>query len=216
MTLLDTAVGMTDTTAECRFCVHDGPTTGENSIVLEHGNRAVATIGPLVPMWSLVLATTHVPATSWLSPDDREALFSDVTALSVRLAQPRVFFFEHGASSEGSLTACTTAHAHVHVVPVNADVIAHADRYFPLEGMWETVEISDLDRFRSADYLLAGELGGVVRLKVLHEPVSQYFRRVIAHLTGQPDRWNWRTHSICSDYSRTQLLLSSLERPLDD
>lgn len=209
MTLIDVAGRDVGTADACRFCELHLPTAAERSVVLAAGNRAVATVGPLLPSWSLVLGRRHVPSSAWLSAPERHALFEDVDALGSTLGG-RVFFFEHGPSSAQSSTACTTSHVHVHVVPVSFDVVEYADNHCPIDGVWRPTSVDGVGEFAGLDYLLAGEVGSGAKVKVLTQPISQYFRRVIAHWTDVPDAWDWRQHSNRDHYQRTQDMLAEV------
>ncbi|MFZ5993413.1 MAG: hypothetical protein ACOYU4_00240 [Thermodesulfobacteriota bacterium] len=159
---------------------------------------AIASIGALVEGWTLIIPKSHQ-----LSMRDKynSPLFGDflgpvLSALIHRYGP--LIAFEHGANTEGSITACGTAHAHLHLVPFGGSLFRELQNS---EMKWIECHASEIaSKSGEHEYLFYTELGTkelwqdpVGYLHVLKNPVSQYFRRLIARRIGQ---------SKVSDYKR--------------
>ena len=115
--------------------------------------------------------------------------------LEVEFSLP-VSMFEHGATAAMQDVGCGVDHAHLHLVPLEFDLIdaarsadlglsilSHAGGYQELPS---TVGGASYVFIRSHDGSEAVLLGT--------EGESQLIRRVIAKKVALPDRWNWRDH----------------------
>ena len=123
---------MSSQSDECRFCrlalgEPRSSGTGDEAFLLSRQILAIASVGALVRGWTLVIPTEHTMSLAVLSSERRIELLQSVeglrTSISAELGVGTVVF-EHGASSECSPVSCTTAHAHVHVVPFDGDLLA--------------------------------------------------------------------------------------------
>ena len=176
------------------------------------GVVATASAGALVPGWTLVLAPGHSTSSARLPLAERLELFAKAEALRRLLADHfslPVVLFEHGSVDELSPMACTTSHTHLHLVPIAGDVFAHASHYHPLPGDWEEANVASLRDWSEIDYLLFQDENGPLLVHPMIEPVSQYFRRVIASMTGVPERWDWR---LCETGEFVRLTRTTLRR----
>lgn len=198
----------------CRFCaIVREDVLAERAVALPNGSQAVASLGALVPGWTLVLSQTHESSAARLSPHERSDLFADAEAvrefLSRRLGKA-VAIFEHGAIGPTSPTACTTAHVHLHVVPVDGSAMRTALKSYPLKVEWADSGPSDLGAHSADEYLLFSDVPGRFVAALLPQPVSQYFRKVMASLYGRPEEWNWRDWPQSDNVALTQDLLDDL------
>lgn len=160
---------------------------------------AVPSKGSLVPGWVLVVPRRSVSSLAQLEKAERESLYLFVEQVSRHLQQSfgPLTAFEHGASGYGSAYGCGVDHAHLHLAPLPFDlasaVIANSKSFFswrPVSGaFWNAVD-------RERDYLALQSNNGNALVADQAPPVSQYFRRVIAHELGIGDRWDYRTHSF--------------------
>lgn len=171
----------------------------------------VPSIGALVPGWTLLLHRDHATSSTRLEPEKFRSLHQAAEDLRGSLATVtglQTAIFEHGASSADSATACTTAHVHLHVVPLGFDLIDAADALQPLARPWLAVHSPDeLPKLGDGDYLYTSPAPGRHVVNPLATPVSQYFRRVIADVVGHEDEWNWRTHPQPVNYAATWQML---------
>jgi diadenosine tetraphosphate (Ap4A) HIT family hydrolase len=158
---------------------------------------AVASIGALIEGWSLIIPKEHQ-----LSMRNVYGLtgFSEfVGSVIPRLARQygTLIAFEHGSAKEGSITACGTDHAHLHLVPLGGSLLSGLEE----SGLqWTHCRPSEI-AFRAGvhEYLFYCELRSkpvwqdpVGYLHVLESPISQFFRHLIARRLGQPEAFDYR------------------------
>ena len=159
--------------------------------------KTLPTRGSIVPGWLLTFANRATLNLAQLSPPERAAVLEQARLAAKRVARfgTRTFQFEHGAAMAGSPLGCGLDIAHLHTVPLAFDLIAAAQ---PMSGAsWTAVDNSEdpWAEIGSDEYLIVRELDAprafVARLD---EPVSQFFRKVIASNVGAPDNWDYRLH----------------------
>lgn len=203
---------------ECRICrianggaaqsIHDHAWLEDNNFV------AIASIGAMVPGWSLVLPKRH---TLNLTSEYPKVEFHDFVQRAIKRIEycfGPIVLFEHGCQSAESATGCGTAHAHLHLVPLP----------FPLEGSvsefdeslnWKSCSLLDLaENVSGSEYLfVADKYSGAKttgRLALLHTGRSQFFRRVIAGKIGRPSEYDYRSYPQVDVANATTLALSSV------
>jgi diadenosine tetraphosphate (Ap4A) HIT family hydrolase len=167
---------------------------------------ALPALGSLAPGHVLVSPALHVHSVQTLGADDRRdfiALLDDV--VSFLEEQGPVTLFEHGASAAGSgaRSACTD-HAHVQVLP--------GDYELDLQHKVHACAASPAEFYSSPapfdGYLVHRDPGHV--MSAAPDPgVSQYYRRRICDLQGEPHGWDYwvipRLDSVQATYERFSL-----------
>lgn len=171
----------------CQFCAFlsgEGKDKFESRWLNSQIYSAVASIGPLVPGWSLICPIRHSVN---LCGHYSRAEFWTFTGNAVEAVQREYgecVLFEHGPRCEDSLTGCGTGHAHLHLVPLQFS-LERAAKEFDTQLEWIRVAAKEIDYFAGGqEYLFVadrfdGELTSGM-LCVLKSPTSQFFRRVIA------------------------------------
>ena len=107
-----------------------------------------------------------------------------------------VIAFEHGPNREGSATSCGTNHAHIHLVPYHS-LIQKLDT---IEFDWQICTASQVDALvGNNEYLFYCEPirkwdNPNGRVHILKEPISQFFRKVIAEDQGNIEKYNYKTN----------------------
>jgi len=159
---------------------------------------AIASIGALVEGWTLIIPKSHDLSMrrKYNSPLLGDFLRSVLPVLVHRYGP--LIAFEHSPNTEASITACGTAHAHLHLVPFGGSLLPELQ---DSEMKWVVCYASEIATKAGKDeYLFYAELevreswqDPVGYLHILENPVSQYFRRIIAKRVGK---------SGCSDYKR--------------
>lgn len=197
-------------TRDCRLCaIAKGSHNNEfdQPLFEMKSHFAVASIGGFIPGWSLLCTRAHVFSTA-MSPE-REDYFNALDLLCAAVAREygRVVVFEHGATTEGSLTSCGTSHAHIHVVPFSGSLSALALKDESLT--WEALRLEELsDRYSGSEYLfLADRYSGKQSegwFAELRQPKSQYFRRLLANYSGSPDLSDYRTSPLADQAIATR------------
>ena len=158
---------------------------------------AVASIGALVEGWSLIIPKKHQLSM-------RNIYGCSVFADFVKSVLPPLVHqygpmisFEHGANKEGSITACGTNHAHLHLVPLGVSLLPEIQN----SGLqWVQCQASKIASLSGQnEYLFYSELydkevwqDPVGYLHVLKHPVSQFFRRLIAKRRGGVEVFDYR------------------------
>jgi ATP adenylyltransferase len=183
----------------CRFCrIAAGEAlTDYDRILMETVDYfAVTSIGGFVEGWTLICAKRHVLN---LSNDYRSADFhqfaSDVAAtMSECYGNPVVF--EHGVRCAGSLTGCSTDHAHLHLVPFSGDFTKLVAGFDPMRE-WSVASPGDVERMTGErEYLMMAnsvqEFSSSARLSIVDQPQSQFFRKVLASRLGIADQSDYR------------------------
>ena len=184
----------------CRFCaIASGaaldPRVDEPWLEDEQ-HVAIASVGALVPGWSLVVPKSHGYN---LASHYKSAEFHRFVQLAVSRIEERygpVVVFEHGSVEPDSATSCGTAHAHLHLVPVALDLAAAAlkgDSTLP----WRSALITEVsDAVGDDEYLfVANRYDGEATagtLTTLAIGRSQFFRRLIASHLGCPDKFDYK------------------------
>jgi diadenosine tetraphosphate (Ap4A) HIT family hydrolase len=160
------------------------------------GYVAFVSLGALAPGWSLVAPKGHRLN---LADDYAEAAFhSFVTscAASLRGNTKFVAAFEHGCTTDVSLTGCGTAHAHLHLVPLDLDLEALAQSYDP-ELEWIPARPAAVAGIANgSEYLFVMRDASIEEglIAILKCGRSQFFRRVIARALGREIEFDYREY----------------------
>ena len=178
----------------CRFCdIGDGnyyysgidePFASNDKFI------AIASIGALVQGWSLIIPKAHQLSMRNIYADSMFCDLVNSVLSSMFYHYGHLVAFEHGANEEGSITACGTDHAHLHIVPMGKSLLTEHERS---GQQWVQCRASEIAiSSEENEYLFYCELDEsgawhdpVGYLHVLARPISQFFRHRIAERTGQ-------------------------------
>jgi diadenosine tetraphosphate (Ap4A) HIT family hydrolase len=155
---------------------------------------AMPTMGSLVPGWCLVVPRRRLLSLAELTEIEKVELAELRGRLSERLGRggKAVFEFEHGAREAGTAIGCGVDQAHLHVVPLDFDLIAavHCEQPISVVGK----DATDIWRGLSdAEYVLVRRAAEEMTYGFYPElPISQFVRRVVARHIGHADRWDYR------------------------
>lgn len=173
--------------------------------LLEHSDAAVVpTLGSLVPGWLLVVPRLEALSFARLDYGVRCALFLFARELAKEAKHfgKRTFLLEHGPGEYLSQIGCGVDQAHLHVVPTDFDLLGNVLEDGDID--WKEVspnnpwkEIGDGQEY----YLISDDCSSYVGLPRCVK--SQYFRRQIAHLNGDADKWNYREWPFYENARRT-------------
>lgn len=204
----------------CRFCdIAAGKYSHaviDEPFAFNHKFMAVASIGALVEGWSLIIPKEHQYSMKGIYGDTEFADFVNSVSRKLVSQYGDVIAFEHGANRKGSITACGTEHAHLHLVPMGASLIPDMEK---TELKWNKCRASEImDISESREYLFYSELNdkGLWQdsgyLHVLEHPQSQFFRRLIATHIGNTETFDYRQypHLETAAKTRTALVGSSV------
>ncbi len=158
---------------------------------------AVPSLGSLVEGWLLVVPRQHFISTGALTPDLHEEFATFKQDVSARLSTVYgdICAFEHGPCAPRRQVGCGVDHAHVHLLPLDFDLVDAATAYVPGVA-WQPASWSECNHVvaQELDYLFVEQPPGVGRIAVAHQFGSQVLRRAIASSVGRPEEFNWRSH----------------------
>lgn len=197
----------------CRFCgiASDNKNVKkpENAKIAESEKYfAISSVGALVEGWTLVVPKQHCCSMKVLYSDTEFTAFTNQLVSVLTACYGSVVAFEHGPNREGSDTSCGTDHAHIHLVPYRS-LAAKLDA---MDMEWQSCNVSQIGEIVGEnEYLFYCEPGEKWdnpdgRIHVLKEPISQFFRKVIAEDLGMFDRFNYKTNPD------TALTLKTIEK----
>lgn len=158
---------------------------------------ALSSVGALVEGWSLICTREHTyNLKEHFKSESFWAFASEAIDIVTQIYGP-VVMFEHGAICEDSETSCGTAHAHLHVVPLSADLAKLAVEED--SGLiWQECAIDDVGEVvGEREYLLVlsgSTCSSKARVATLPIGQSQFFRKIIAGYLGRPSEYSYKTH----------------------
>jgi ATP adenylyltransferase len=186
-----------------------------NQPLIETKNFVVLpSLGALVEGWLLILPKRHVISMGalpiHLREEAEELERSTRTLLKARYGR-RIVAFEHGPSAAKHGTGCGVDHAHLHVLPLNCDLLSYTRPFIPTDLEWEPcgwAERSDAYS-KGLDYLYLGQEGPRGLLAVSTDFGSQVFRKAIASYLGIVDQFSWRTYPQLETVAKTMQAISA-------
>lgn len=187
----------------CRFCGYfsrDAVEDVDTPWLRDNNYCAIVSKGALVPGWSLLCPLKHGLS---LKDDYKNETFWDFAGKAeaiIRARHGEVRVFEHGAGYEGSLTGCGTDHAHLHIVPLVFDLTTEVLRYDSTLN-WVSCEARDVQEIvAEREYLFVADKFNGYRTAGLvcmpGQPVSQFFRRIVATRLGLREFYDYRRHPM--------------------
>ena len=168
---------------------------------------AMPSLGSIIEGWMLIVPRDHYVSMGALSQKlskEMEGLKSRVTTHLTSI-YGNLCAFEHGPGKLGRQVGCGVDHAHLHVVPVNFDLIAASAPYLPPDVQWRDADLADCNAAfeEGHDYLYVEQPLGHGRIAVHDKFGSQIFRKAIAAQAGLPDQYNWRDYPKFENMART-------------
>jgi len=204
---------------DCRFC---GISKGyykylgvDEPIYSNQEFFAIASIGPLVEGWTLIVPKKHHLSMKECYKMDSidDAIHAVLPTLREQYGDS-IVAFEHGANSNNSTTACGTAHAHLHLVPLSASLMPLLESSALMWTVSQPQEVAS--KVGDSEYLFYSDLSGCGRwadtvgiLHKLESPTSQFFRRVIAQQCGKEGYADYKRYPFLDVAIRTRNALSS-------
>lgn len=187
----------------CLFCSIPemcNPINPEDEVIDESENfYAKAALGHFVYGYTLIIPKEHFVSFAYLP----EHLFYELEAFKAtvfdklhNLSEHQVTIMEHGAMSHCQRGGACIDHAHLHLMPLAADLCPILSERFSLS---ELKSISELRRFKDeqSSYLFHQREGlrgqGV---KLTQDVPSQTLRRIACQAMGTPELWDWRNQPL--------------------
>ena len=200
--------------ARCQFCLEFAgwseavyPELAEGwpadrTIHRADGFRVIPPLGQFVEGAVMVLAERHVACVAAMGADEAVSFsrFLDRCIDRVERAYGPCVVFEHGPPAAGTKGTCCVDHAHVHVFPVEMDVVGRLERlrFKPLASILDLRELP----IGPGGYLYVRQGGRDFGASCETIP-SQLVRQDIAVHLGVPERWHWRSYLGLQELRRT-------------
>jgi diadenosine tetraphosphate (Ap4A) HIT family hydrolase len=187
----------------------------ENTIIDETQSFAVIpSLGSLVPGWLLIIPKRRILNCAMLTENERSELkgLIDRLALALRCFRGRVFVFEHGSTQQGSLIGCGVDQAHLHIVPLEFNLLEVASKADGvLWGANTQGNVLEFIKGRDDEYVAIHEYSS--NRNIIGRPLnqtSQWVRKVIAAKLDHADEWDYRNTSKQDVIAATITALKSL------
>jgi diadenosine tetraphosphate (Ap4A) HIT family hydrolase len=170
-----------------------------NSIIKKTDNFAVIpTIGQIVEGYIMVVPLEHYNCIAGLPGhlfEEFDKLKMECIEALFKIYGKRCICFEHGAvgTSFEKKAGCCTDHAHLHIVPVEIDLLREIEQIFKSEKIETTERLSEKYK-KGIPYLFFENSNR--EMYVFEAPLveSQYFRKLVAKNLGLIDKWDWRSN----------------------
>jgi ATP adenylyltransferase len=193
-----------------------------NEILFESESFIVIpTLGSLVEGWLLI-----VPKNEYLSLQciDSDSLLSELEELSQSVGEfvvkefGYVTMFEHGAVQPKSTVGCGVDFAHLHLVPINFNLLEGVEKFLDIKYEWKKVSsLKDAIKTseKGTEYLFLTDHLGNSLITQSEKIQSQLFRKVIAYFLEVPEKFDWKkfheTENVFKTISRFRKYHSSIK-----
>lgn len=195
--------------SNCRFCEYLSGNNTHRDIdkpwFETDKYAAFVSQGAFIPGWTIIVPKTHTYNMS--SHYGSKDFIEFCTNVSKRLETVfgKTIMFEHGPLATNSPVGCGTDHAHIHMVSISIDILHEVNTFSPLIK-WESVDLTNPFNAKreyllfSQNFITSAEMS---YLSYVDEPVSQYFRKVLANQIGLPELYNYRIDPMFEEASRS-------------
>jgi diadenosine tetraphosphate (Ap4A) HIT family hydrolase len=188
---------------DCLFCSipeMSNPSNPEDEIIDESENfYAKAALGHFVFGYTLIISKEHLPSFAYVPAHlfpELEDFRDGVLEKLHRLCQQPFSIMEHGAMNRCHRGGSCIDHAHLHLIPLPADLYPILIERFPFG---ELQSISDVRRFKDTQlpYLYYQREGlESYGVELLQDVPSQLLRRIACQTLGTPELWDWRNQPL--------------------
>lgn len=176
---------------------------------------SIVTAGAMVKGWILVFPKKHIYSMREQYNDPEFIEFvNSLIKRAEKLFEKKCIIFEHGANHEGSLTACGTNHAHLHIIPYEHSLL---DLMYESERDWKHINACDISKETNGkEYWFYSEKVNRIEfakgyLHIVEQPVSQFFRKLIAKQTGYSDKYNYKQYLFEENAEQTYNIYKGLQ-----
>lgn len=173
----------------------------------------IASLGSFIDGWSLLVPNKHIYS---MKDCFRDREFIDfANSIIDRLStvyQKKILIFEHGANKEGSVIACGTNHAHLHIVPYDKSILKEMREQ---KHDWIRCGISEIsDIAKDNEYWFYAENVSSIEdvsgwLHIVQIPESQFFRKILAEKENVGNSFNYKEYPFVD---RVQATINKLRK----
>jgi ATP adenylyltransferase len=185
-----------------------------NHIVFESDNFIVIpSLGSLVKGWLLIVPKQYVLSIGYLDENlqnELDELSNNVTKI-LEKEFGKVTMFEHGAYMPNNLVGCGVDYAHLHLVPVDIDLIAELEKILKINYDWHKIsglDFASIYTKQNLPYLYVKDNKNQHFITSNESFPSQLFRKVIANYLGKSDEFDWKTFHHMENIEATIRILS--------
>ncbi|QOT72016.1 HIT domain-containing protein [Sphingobium fuliginis] len=170
---------------------------------------AFPSLGSMVAGWLLIVPRRPLLNLRLLTNVERSELHNFISTVVAKVdAFPgRAYAFEHGNDTIGGPVGCGVDQAHLHIVPLEFDLLKAAR-----EKLDDNMQWTDHDNAANFDATIP-DFGEYVSIwspgdrhgltGVMREPRSQWVRRVIAEKLGREQAWDYKAHPDIQNLTKT-------------
>lgn len=171
---------------------------------------AVVSIGAFIEGWTLIVPKKHQLS---CAPEFNKSKFLSFV-LQVKKKVESTYgpsiAFEHGASTEGSLTGCGIDHAHLHIVPFDKSLEKELKstniKWTPYSSKESNGGQIKGDYLLYVDSIKNDSIGGLIAQPAT--PISQYFRKILAQKCGHGGSYDYKKHTFLESSSKSHASLA--------
>ncbi len=204
---------------KCKFCSIVNGEFHYNGVdqpfAINDNYMAIASIGAFIEGWSLIIPKKHQLSMKNCFKYQEFTDFVDTVLPTMNQNYGPLVAFEHGSNKEGSITACGTNHAHLHLVPLSTTLLPELKKS---NMLWDQCLASEIvNKVDNNEYLFYTDLNLQKKwnnpsgyLHILEKPISQYFRFLIASHIGCPNLSNYREFPFLENAWKTSKRLTRI------
>jgi diadenosine tetraphosphate (Ap4A) HIT family hydrolase len=188
---------------DCLFCSIQeisNPSNPEDEIFDESENfYAKAALGHFVFGYTLIISKEHFPSFAYVPEPlfpELEAFRNNVLDKLHDICQHPITIMEHGALNRCQRGGACIDHAHLHLMPLAADLYPVLSERF---SFGELGSISEVRRFKDAQvpYLYYQREGlRSYGVGLSQDVPSQMLRQIACQALGTPELWDWRNRPL--------------------
>lgn len=185
-----------------RFSIDDFPTR----VIWQNENFVIMpTLGAFAVGYVLILTQKHIPSLSYLNNEEFDDLNLIINKIR-NIYEERYggcVFFEHGAMTKYRKGGgCCEDHAHLHVLPFNAQFYDIVSKLFPVRKINDLRELKENEK-NEMPYMMFTTHDNDIFVADAIEVTSQFLRQIASSQIGMPDTWNWRIFPMIENVRAT-------------
>ena len=175
----------------------------DNAILETKHFVVLPSLGSLVAGWLLVVPKTPLGRIVDLNREFRQE-FEALVSQSIDKVEREfgcAFLFEHGGN-KGSKVSCGVDQAHLHIVPLEFNLLRLAEQSTQGPRITKDEFVLPYDICGRNEYWYVSDKKRTLAIAAT-EPKSQWFRKLIAHETGQSQKWDYKEHPFYDQIDKT-------------